>query len=174
MEERSRIVVTPAPLDERELTAFVTTPASGGVVLFSGVVRRDKGEREVVGIEYATAEELAYVKLTEVAAEALRDPEVHRVAISHRIGDLSVGEVSVMVAASAAHRDAAFRAARLLIDRVKEVVPVWKNERFADGTSQWAPGFTVAEADRVSGTGGIVAGPAGARGQRGPTRKGAP
>jgi molybdopterin synthase catalytic subunit len=142
-EGRSRVVLTGAALDERELTDFVATPASGGVVLFSGVVRNEDDGRSVVGIEYAAAEALARVKLAEVAAEVLRDPEVHRVAVSHRIGELALGEASVMVAASAAHRDAAFRAARCLIDRIKEVVPIWKNERFGDGTSAWAPGYSV-------------------------------
>jgi len=164
MDERSRIVVTTAALDERELAAFVTTPASGGVVLFSGVVRNDERGREVTGIEYAAAAELARVKLAEVAADVLGDPEVHRVAASHRVGELAVGEASVMVAASAAHREAAFRAARRLIDRIKEVVPVWKNEHFADGTSAWAPGFTVAEADRAAPADRAAAGSA-ARGR---------
>jgi molybdopterin synthase catalytic subunit len=147
-ESRSRVVLTTSALQERELTAFVTTPASGGVVLFSGVVRDDEAGRRVVGIQYTAAEELARAKLAEVAGEALLDPDVHRVAVSHRVGELAVGEASVMVAASAAHRDAAFRAARQLIDRIKEIVPVWKNEHFGDGTSEWAPGFTVSEADR--------------------------
>jgi molybdopterin synthase catalytic subunit len=146
---RSLVRVTAEPLDERELTAFVTTPASGGVVLFSGVVRNEHEGRAVTGIAYSAAEGLAEAQLARVAAETLADPDVHRVAAFHRTGELAVGEASVMVAASAAHRDAAFRAARRLIDRIKEVVPVWKHEHFADGTSAWAPGFTVSPADHA-------------------------
>lgn len=146
---RSLVRVTTEPLDERELTAFVATPASGGVVLFSGVVRNEHEGREVTGIGYTAADELARAQLERVAAEALEDPDVHRVAAFHRTGELAVGEASVMVAASAAHREAAFRAARRLIDRIKEAVPVWKHEHFADGASEWAPGFTVAPEDHA-------------------------
>jgi len=149
VDARSLVRLTTEPLDERELTSFVATPASGGIVLFSGVVRNGHEGREVTGIAYSAAEELARAQLARVTAEALEDPDVHRVAAFHRTGELGVGEASVMVAASAAHRDAAFRAARLLIDRIKEVVPVWKHEHFADGTSAWAPGFTVAPADHA-------------------------
>jgi len=148
--ERSLVRVTMEPLDERELTAFVTTPASGGIVLFSGVVRNEHEGREVTAITYSAVEDLARAQLARVAGEALEDPDVHRVAAFHRTGELALGEASVMVAASAAHRDTAFRAARRLIDRIKEVVPVWKHEHFADGTSAWVPGFTVAPADRTA------------------------
>ncbi|MGH2571806.1 MAG: molybdenum cofactor biosynthesis protein MoaE [bacterium] len=140
------------PLDERPLAEFVTTPASGGVVLFSGVVRNRHEGREVVRIEYVGVEPLARAKLAEIADEVLAHPDVHRVAAVHRLGLLEVGEASVIVAASAAHRDRAFAAARQLIDRIKEVLPVWKREHFADGAIAWAPGFTVAEADRAADT----------------------
>ena len=139
------------PLSEAELTAFVTTPASGGVVVFSGVVRNLHEGRDVLRIEYVAVESLARAKLEEIAREALEDPGAHRVALIHRIGLLEVGESSVMVAASAAHRDQAFAAARRLIDRIKEILPVWKHEHFADGSVEWAPGFSIAEADRRAG-----------------------
>ena len=137
-------------LSEAELTAFVTTPASGGVALFSGVVRDHHEGRGVVRIEYVGVESLARAKLAEIAEEVLHDESVHRVAAVHRLGLLEVGEASVMVAASAAHRKEAFAAARRLIDRIKEVLPVWKHEHLADGSVKWAPGFTVADADRAS------------------------
>jgi molybdopterin synthase catalytic subunit len=149
--ERSLTEITSEPLSESKLTAFVTTPASGGVVLFSGVVRNHHEGREVERIEYVGVESLARTKLAEIAAEALADADVHRVAAVHRVGLLEVGEASVMVAASAAHRDQAFAAARRLIDRIKEVLPIWKHEHFTDGTVEWAPGFSVAESDRRPG-----------------------
>lgn len=138
------------PLRETELTAFVTTPASGGVALFSGVVRDHHEGRGVTRIEYVAVESLARAKLAEIAEEVSGDETVHRVAAVHRLGLLEVGEASVMVAASAAHREQAFAAARRLIDRIKEVLPVWKHEHFSDGRVEWAPGFTVADADRAS------------------------
>ncbi len=141
-----------APIDERELREFVATPASGGVVLFSGVVRDHHAGRVVVSIEYSAARPLADAQLAALAEEVLRgESALHRVAAVHRLGRLRVGEASVVVAASAAHRDAAFRGARRLIDRIKEVLPVWKLEHFAGGGAEWAPGFTVAAADRARG-----------------------
>ncbi|MCA9752483.1 MAG: molybdenum cofactor biosynthesis protein MoaE [Gemmatimonadetes bacterium] len=140
-----------SPLDEARLTTFVGTPASGAVVSFAGVVRDHHEGRSVLRIEYSAAEPLALAKLADVAREGLALPGVHRVAVAHRIGLLEVGEASVIVAASAAHRADAFAAARLLIDRIKEIVPVWKREHFADGAREWAPGFSVAEADRGVG-----------------------
>ncbi|GJM45630.1 MAG: hypothetical protein DHS20C21_24720 [Gemmatimonadota bacterium] len=149
--ERILVEVVTHPIDPAALSAFVGTPGSGGVVTFSGNVRNEHQGRGVVSIEYSAVPELARAKLADLAAEVLRDPEIHRVAAVHRTGLLRVGEASVVVAASAAHREAAFRAARALIDRIKQVVPVWKNERFDDGTTEWAPGFSVPEADRSPG-----------------------
>ncbi|MGQ0720992.1 MAG: molybdenum cofactor biosynthesis protein MoaE [Candidatus Eiseniibacteriota bacterium] len=150
MTERLLTRVTREPLEEDELRRFVRTPASGAVVSFAGVVRNHHEGREVTRIEYAAVIPLAEAKLRDLAQEALEDAGVHRVAAVHRLGTLQVGEASVLVAASAAHRDVAFRAARRLIDRIKEVLPVWKKEHFADGTAAWAKGFAVPEGDRAS------------------------
>jgi molybdopterin synthase catalytic subunit len=151
LSERFLVRVTADPLDEAELARFVGTPASGAVVTFAGVVRNHHEGRAVERIEYAAVEKLATAKLADLAREALEDADVDRVAAAHRTGLLEVGEASVIVGASAAHRAAAFRAARHLIDRIKEVLPVWKHEHFADGTRAWAAGFSVPEADRASG-----------------------
>lgn len=157
MEDRDFLVrIVETPLDETELLRFVTTPASGGIVVFSGVVRDHHAERDVIAIEYRAAQPLAEAKLAALCREIGEDGSVHRVAAVHRVGRLVVGEASVVVAASAAHREAAFRGARLLIDRIKEVLPVWKREQFADGTVEWAPGFTIAEADRTAPGEGVV------------------
>ena len=88
-----------------------------------------------------------------IAREVLEVAGVHRVAAFHRLGRLDVGETSVIVAASAEHRAEAFEAARRLIDRIKEVLPVWKKEHLDDGTAEWAPGFSVPDADRGNGPG---------------------
>lgn len=157
MEDRHLVRIGPGPLDERELVRFVTTPASGGVVAFSGVVRDHHEGRAVERIEYSAVEGLATAKLADLASEVLEDPAVHRVALVHRTGLLEVGEASVIVAASAAHRAEAFAAARRLIDRIKEVLPVWKREHYADGTREWAPGFEVPEADRAAAPAGTAA-----------------
>jgi len=152
LDERIFVRIAADPIDEGELTRFVSTPASGGIVFFCGVVRDHHAGREVVSIEYSAARPLADVRLAALAAEVLAaESSLHRVAAVHRLGHLAVGEASVAVAASAAHRDAAFRGARRLIDRIKEVLPVWKREHFAGGEAVWAPGFTIAPADRGEG-----------------------
>ena len=147
-DDRILCQLTREPLREAVLTSFVSMPSCGGIVVFAGVVRNHHRGRAVTGIEYSAAEELATRKLRQVCEEVLATQDVERVAVVHRLGALEIGEASVLVAASAAHRDAAFAAARRLIDRVKEIVPVWKREHFADGTSDWVPGHAVAEEDR--------------------------
>ena len=149
--DRMLVRVDAGPLSASELESFVTTPASGGIVVFSGVVRDHHEGRAVLRIEYEAVQPLATAKLAEIAAEVLADPAIHRVAAVHRVGLLEIGEASVIVAASASHRDEAFRAARRLIDRIKQALPVWKREHFADGTSAWAEGFTVPDSDRSPG-----------------------
>jgi molybdopterin synthase catalytic subunit len=140
---RALVKITESMLDEEELARFVQTRASGAVAVFSGVVRDHQAGREVLSIEYTTVRPLADTKLHAICEEVLADTAIHRVAAGHRVGHLEVGETSVVVAASAAHRDDAFRAARKLIDRIKEVLPIWKREHFADGTAEWAEGFAV-------------------------------
>jgi molybdopterin synthase catalytic subunit len=146
MGDRIRTGLTEAPLREADLVAFVATPASGGVVVFSGVVRNRHQGRGVLRIDYSAAKGLAEEQLARIAREVLEATAVHRVAAMHRVGRVEVGEASVIVAASAEHRAEAFEAARRLIDRIKEVLPVWKKEHFDDGTAEWAPGFAVTPA----------------------------
>ena len=150
MELRHLVRIGSEPLDVAELARFVTTPASGGIVTFSGVVRDHHDGRPVQRIEYSAAQRLAAAKLADLATEALADPAIHRVAAVHRTGLLEVGEASVIVAAAAAHRAEAFACAHRLIDRIKEVLPVWKLEHHADGSREWAAGFQVAEEDRTA------------------------
>jgi molybdopterin synthase catalytic subunit len=155
MTERLLTRITAELLREDELRAFVGTRASGAVVTFAGVVRDHHEGRAVVRIEYAAVIPLAEVKLRDLAQEVLEESGADRLAALHRLGMLEVGEASVLVAASAAHRDTAFRAARRLIDRIKEVLPVWKKEHFADGTAAWAKGFAVPEGDRAERPAGV-------------------
>ena len=144
-------LITEGLLDERELVRFVSTAASGGIVVFSGIVRNQHEGRAVNSIEYSAARPLADEKLAAICREVLENAAIHRVAAAHRTGHLQIGEASVIVVASAAHREEAFQGARRLIDRIKEVLPVWKREHFADGTVDWAPGFTIRDSDRSSG-----------------------
>lgn len=111
---------------------------AGGVGVFSGVVRNHHEGRPVREITYEAWEDVAPAALREVANDVVaRHPGVRAVHVVHRLGRLDVGEVSIVCAASAPHRDEALRAASALIDEVKGRVPVWKREVFADGTVGW-------------------------------------
>lgn len=128
--------VRATPLSVDEVLAAVEDPAAGGVVSFTGLVRASDAGREVVALEY-TAHPSAQEVLRAVAEAVVADVPVVWVAALHRVGRLEVGDVAVVVAASAAHRDEAFVAARRLIDDLKAQVPIWKDQHFADGTREW-------------------------------------
>ena len=119
-----------------EVLRAVDDPAAGGVVSFTGLVRASDGGREVTSLEYS-AHPSALDRMTDVVRAVDSTEDVVGVAALHRVGPLVVGDVAVVVAASAAHRDVAFLAARRLIDEIKEQVPIWKHQLFADGTEEW-------------------------------------
>jgi molybdopterin synthase catalytic subunit len=124
------------PLDVTEVLRAVEDPRAGGVVSFTGLVRDHDGGRGVAELEY-TAHPRAEAGLRAVAEAVAADLPVHGLAAVHRTGLLQVGDVAVVVAASAAHRDQAFAAARRLIDDLKATVPVWKRQVFDDGEQEW-------------------------------------
>lgn len=122
------------PLSPDAIAAAVDDPGAGGVVIFSGVVRNETGGRPVKFLEYEAHAPMAEAKMREIGeAVRARWPGVKRVAILHRLGRLEIGEPSVLIAVSAAHRAEAFEACRYAIDTLKRTVPVWKKEHFEDG-----------------------------------------
>lgn len=124
------------PLDVAEVLAAVEDPAAGGVVSFTGLVRDHDGGRGVSELEYE-AHPGAEAALRAVAERIAEELPVHALAAVHRTGLLAVGDVAVVVAASASHRGQAFEAARRLIDDLKATVPIWKRQVFADGEQEW-------------------------------------
>ncbi|ULE35345.1 molybdenum cofactor biosynthesis protein MoaE [Mycobacterium sp. IDR2000157661] len=135
-------VVLRADLSEQtieagEHEAMVADAAAGAVVSFAGVVRNHDGGRDVVRLEYSAhpsaAQTLADV-VAEVAAEA---HGVRAIAVSHRVGDLRIGDAALVAAVAADHRAAAFETCARLVDVVKERLPVWKHQFFADGSEEW-------------------------------------
>jgi molybdopterin synthase catalytic subunit len=140
-EEENWVAVTAEELPVAEALAWASQPDCGAVVSFCGSVRdRSEGRPGVVSLEYEAYETYAATKMLEVArAVRARSPQVRRIALLHRVGVLSVGEVSVAVVVAAAHRSEAFEAARLCLDLVKATVPIWKRETWADG-SDWSQG----------------------------------
>jgi molybdopterin synthase catalytic subunit len=126
--------MTSEPLSEAAATAAVAHPEAGGLVVFSGVVRNETGGRRVKFLEYEAYQPMAEARMREIGQMVrARWPGVKAVAMVHRVGRLEIGEASVIIAVSAAHRAEAFEACRYAIDRLKETVPVWKKEHFEDG-----------------------------------------
>jgi molybdopterin synthase catalytic subunit len=123
-------------LDVAEVLAAVEDPRAGGVVSFTGVVRDSDGGRDVTALEYSAHPD-AEAALRRVAEAVAADLPVQGLAAVHRTGLLQVGDVAVVVAASAAHRGEAFAAARRLIDDLKATVPIWKRQVFRDGDEEW-------------------------------------
>jgi molybdopterin synthase catalytic subunit len=122
------------PLSADAVAGIVGDPGAGGIAVFSGVVRNETGGRAVKFLEYEAHTPMAEAKMAEIGAEVRRQwPGIRRVAILHRIGRLEIGESSVMIAVSAAHRGEAFDACEYAIDTLKRTVPVWKKEHFEDG-----------------------------------------
>ncbi len=126
--------VVTEPLSPDAIAAAVDDPGSGGVAIFSGVVRNQTGGRPVKFLEYEGHVPMAEAKLREIGvAVRARWASIKRVAILHRLGRLEIGESSVLIAVSAAHRAEAFEACRYAIDTLKQTVPIWKKEHFEDG-----------------------------------------
>lgn len=119
-----------------EVVAAVADPAAGGVAVFAGAVRDEDGGRRVSALSYS-AHPSAEAELRRVAEQVAMKFPVTAVAAVHRIGDLEIGDLAVVVATSAPHRAEALDACRALIDELKASVPIWKHQVFADGTTEW-------------------------------------
>lgn len=124
-------------IDAAALTERVRRPNCGAVVTFLGTVRDLTGDRVTVALDYEAYGSMAETQLREIEADVRRRWPVGDVAIVHRLGRLEVGEISVAVAVSCPHRAAAFDACRHAIERLKEIVPIWKREHGPDGASEW-------------------------------------
>lgn len=124
------------PLDVSEVLASLDDDASGGLVLFVGRVRDHDGGKSVDRLDY-TAHPTAVDRLREVCARVADEHAVHGVAAVHRTGTLAIGDIAVIVATAASHRGQAFEASRMLIDTLKAEVPIWKHQRFTDGSEEW-------------------------------------
>ncbi|WP_396935493.1 molybdenum cofactor biosynthesis protein MoaE [Mycolicibacterium sp.] len=132
-----RVELTLETIELAEYEALVAHEAAGAVVGFAGVVRDHDGGRSVTRLEYS-AHPTAQQTLEEVAAEIAATGEgVRAIAVSHRIGTLHIGDAALVAAVSADHRRAAFETCSRLVDTVKDRLPVWKHQHFADGTDEW-------------------------------------
>ncbi len=136
------IELTPEPIDSARVLATVSSTHAGAVLLFLGTVRDTTADRHTESLDYECYLDMARNKLAELEAEARRRWPLIECALVHRLGHMLPGEASVAVAVSSPHRQAAFEAGKWLIDTLKEVVPIWKRENWADGTHEWVhPGM---------------------------------
>lgn len=127
------IRLTNDPLDINNCIDAVMTPAAGGIDVFIGTVRNHTKGKTVLRLEFEAYEAMAISEMQKIVTYATETWPLHRVVLHHRTGTLQVGEVPVIIAVSAAHRDAAFTACRYIIDTLKQTVPIWKKEIFEDG-----------------------------------------
>lgn len=129
-------------IDHAALIEKVRSPLAGAVCLFLGTVRELTDGRRTESLDYQAYPEMARKTLEKLEADARLRWPLEEVAISHRFGRLGLGEVSVAVAVSSPHRRDAFAACQWLMDTIKQVVPIWKQENWSDGTSEWVhPGL---------------------------------
>lgn len=131
------ILLTSGPIDFTDLTERVRSNQAGAVVLFLGTVREMTAGRQTVALDYEAFPAMAESQMQRLIDEAREQWPVLEAGIVHRLGHLELGDISVAVAVSTPHRQQAFEAGKFLIDRLKEVVPIWKKENWADGSTEW-------------------------------------
>jgi molybdopterin synthase catalytic subunit len=143
------VAVTAAPLDPASVTALVAGSGQGAVVSFLGLVRDANQGRRVTHLVYEAYEPLAVKALDRIVAEAEARWTGARMAIQHRTGRLEIGECSVVIAVASPHRSDAFAACRYAIERIKQIVPIWKHEYF-EGGDVWIEGATANPDDEAA------------------------
>jgi molybdopterin synthase catalytic subunit/molybdopterin converting factor small subunit len=144
--------LTREPIDADAIVRHLKAGPDGAVCVFDGIVRDNTRGRATLHLDYEAYEEMALRQMRLLRAEAIEHFGVREVAIAHRLGRLTVGETSVLIAVASAHRGAAFDACRWVIDTLKKTVPIWKREQFADG-AVWADGEPFPQA--LTGTEGF-------------------
>jgi molybdopterin synthase catalytic subunit/molybdopterin converting factor small subunit len=138
-EESVLVALTRERIDAEKLIAEAKSGEDGAVVVFDGIVRNHTRGRRTLHLDYEAYEEMALKQMRELGLKARERFGVRQVTVLHRLGRLEIGETSVLIVVASAHRSTAFDACRWLIDTLKQTVPIWKKETFADG-AVWAPG----------------------------------
>lgn len=134
---KSRAAITTEAIDVLAILDEVASPAHGASILFVGTVREINDGRPVDGMEYTAYVAMAEKEMGAIAREASEQFMQSAVVIVHRVGQLAIGDASVAIATSNAHRDAAYQASRYVIEQLKQRVPIWKREHYTDGTREW-------------------------------------
>jgi molybdopterin synthase catalytic subunit len=142
--------VTESAIEPAPLVEAVRSNESGAVALFYGVARNNSEGRPVVALEYDAYPSMAERKLREVAEEVATRWPITGIGVLHRTGRLEIGETSLLVAVSSPHRAEAFEACHFAVDRIKQIVPIWKKEIWESGEGEWVPGHTVESGDAAA------------------------
>jgi molybdopterin synthase catalytic subunit len=145
-----RTWITDAALDANAALAQAGTPQDGAVLLFAGSVRDENEGRAVSGMRYDAYTGMAERVLQEIGQETLAQWQLSQLVIAHRIGELEVGDTSVLIVLSSPHRAEAYAASRHVIEEIKRRLPVWKQERYVDQPERWLEGVTPPAAERTS------------------------
>lgn len=140
----SRAAIVDGPIDVAAIVDEVSSTSSGAIATFVGTVRDTSALRSVTGLEYSAYTGMATREMEAILREALALAAGAEIVAVHRVGNLAVGEVCVMIAAAHPHRAPAFDACRYVIEEIKKRVPIWKRERFTDGSSEWVNACTPA------------------------------
>jgi molybdopterin synthase catalytic subunit len=127
------IRLTNDPLSIQDTRTWLDAPDTGGTCVFVGTVRNKTSDKSVVALEFEAYKPMAIREMRKIAEEAVKRWPVLHIAMHHRLGELQIGEIPVIIAVSTAHRDASFEACKYCIDTLKETVPIWKKEVFEDG-----------------------------------------
>lgn len=130
------IAIRDSELSVDEVREAIADPRAGGIALFLGTVRDNDSDRQVAALGYS-AHPTAEAEMLRLAADVVAKYEAIALAAVHRVGDLDIGDLAVVVGVACAHRAEAFDACRMMIDELKSQVPIWKHQRFADGSAEW-------------------------------------
>lgn len=141
--QQDTLYLSMEPLDRDAMRDEVQDSHSGAVLVFEGTVRdHSEGLIGIVALEYEAQVSMADKVIAGIVEDVYRTTPVERITVRHRLGRVELGEATIIIAVSAAHRDEAYRASRLIIDRIKHEAPIWKREILPDGSGQWSRGCT--------------------------------
>jgi len=143
MKETIEVKISTDDLNIQEACDFVSDPAYGAIDTFIGIVRNNHVGKEVTGITYDVHEKLAEKTLLKICEDAQQKWGNTKYYIAHYQGELSIGDMSVIIAVGSEHRAASFDACRFIIEEIKKRTPVWKKEHYLDGKSEWLPGYSL-------------------------------
>ncbi len=144
-----RTALVTGAIDGSALLAEVAAPRNGAAVLFVGAVRDSNDGRAVSGIEYSAYAAMAENEMAAIVSEAANQFDTDDIVVEHRVGQLGIGEASVVIAVAHPHRAQAYEASRYIIEALKKRVPVWKREEYLDGTREWVDPTAIQEAART-------------------------